>query len=218
MPHNSLRPENPRRRFLAQITAAAASLTALSPFAAGAEAMVSGKPADINDAWMKPLRGKHRQIFHGTAADTNAMLMASNFLTAYQESYAAKNGEVNAVIGLHSSALTTGFNDAMWAKYAFGKSVNVVDPKTKEPALRNIFASDGELAVTELQKRGVVFLLCNTALRLRTKSMAASLGVPYDTLYAELSSSRLPGTILVPALVVALNRAQESGFTYVRAS
>lgn len=217
MPRNSDRAENPRRRFLAELAVGAASLTAVNPLVRRAEALTSDKASDA-DAWMKPLKGRHRQIFHGMAAETNAMLMAKNFLDAYQESFGAKNGEVNAVIGLHGAALSTGFNDAIWAKYALGKSGNVVDPKTKEPATRNIFATEGDLAISELQKRGVVILLCNTALRLRTKSMAATLGVSYDTLYTEFSSSRLPGTILVPALVVALNRAQEKGFTYVRSS
>jgi hypothetical protein len=37
-------------------------------------------------------------------------------------------------------------------------------------------------------------------------------------MYSELSGGRLPGVILVPAMVVAINRAQERGFTYIRAS
>jgi hypothetical protein len=58
--------------------------------------------------------------------------------------------------------------------------------------------------------------MCNTALRLRSRSIATERGEPYDTVYKDLAASRLPGITLVPALVVALNRAQEKGFTYVR--
>lgn len=146
------------------------------------------------------------------------MLMTKNFLDAYAESYGAKPGHVNAAIGFHAGALAFGFNDAVWEKYAIGKSSEVTDPATKAPATRNIFATGSDLAIDTLQKRGVVFLMCNTALRLRTRAMASALNVPYDTLYAELSAGRLPGVILVPSLVVTLNRAQERGFTYVRAS
>jgi len=36
--------------------------------------------------------------------------------------------------------------------------------------------------------------------------------------YNDLKTWVLPGSIVVPGLVVAMNRAQEKGFTYVRAS
>ena len=120
------------------------------------------------------------------------------------------------MIGVHGPALNVGFTDAAWAKYGFGKSGNVTDPTTKEPAIRNIFATGGELAVDTLQKRGVLFLMCNTALRLRSRAIAKERGETYESVYKDLEASRLPGTILVPALVVALNRAQEKGVTYVR--
>lgn len=208
----------PRRQFLAQVTAAAASALTLSPFSGFAQSIASDKVPGDADAWMKPMKGKHKQIFHAVRAEIQPMLMAKNFLDSYEESYGAKPGHVNVAIGFHGGALAFGFNDALWNKYAMGKASDVTDPSTKEPALRNIFATGGDLAIDTLQKRGVVFLMCNTALRLRTKSMAASLNVPYDTLYTELSAGRLPGVILVPSLVVALNRAQENGFTYIRAS
>jgi len=91
-----------------------------------------------------------------------------------------------------------------------------VDPATKEPAVKNIFAAGGRLSVAESQKRGVVFLMCNTALRLRSRALATERGETYEAVYEDLKASRLPGMVLVPALVVALNRAQEAGFSYLR--
>jgi intracellular sulfur oxidation DsrE/DsrF family protein len=170
-----------------------------------------------NDAWMTPLKGKHRQFFHTIAAGETAMLMASNFLDTYAEAYGAKAGEANAVIGMHGPALSIGFNDAAWAKYELGKASSVTDPSTKAPAARNVFATGGPLAVDTLQKKGVVFLLCNNALRMRSRGIAAERGETFETVYEDLKASRLPGVLLVPAMVVAINRAQEAGFTYVRA-
>lgn len=209
---------NPRRRFLSQVAAAAASVAALSPIAGFAQAVSKDTVTGDGDAWMKPLKGKHKQIFHAVRAEVQPMLMSKNFLDAYAESYGAKPGQVNVAIGFHGSALAFGFTDAMWSKYAMGKAADVIDPTTKEPALRNVFATGSDLSIDALQKRGVVFLMCNTALRLRTKALAASLNQPYDSLYAEMSAGRLPGVVLVPSLVVTLSRAQEQGFTYVRAS
>jgi intracellular sulfur oxidation DsrE/DsrF family protein len=205
---------HPRRRFLGSAATVLAGLGLGLPAVARADHVLSDD--SIHDEWMKSLKGKHRQIFHATVAADSAMLMANNFLDAYSEAFEAKPGEVNVVIGIHSGALSIGFNDAAWAKYSFGKSSSVTDPATKEAAVKNIFARDGRLSVEESQKRGVVFLMCNTALRLRSRALATERGEPYETVYADLNASRLPGTVLVPALVVALNRAQEAGFTYVR--
>lgn len=209
---------SPRRRFIGRAAAALAALTAGFPATALAGASGSGMDDSEHDAWMKALKGKHRQFFHGMGASDAPMLMANNYLDAYTEAYGAKTGDASAVIGVHSAALSIGFNNAAWAKYGMGKTVSVTDPTTKEPAVRNIFATGGQLSVDTMQKRGVVFLMCNTALRLRSRGLAAERGETYETVYEDLKASRLPGVILVPALVVAINRAQEAGFTYVRAS
>ncbi len=147
------------------------------------------------------------------------MLMANNFLDAYAGEFAAKPGEVNAVIGIHSrasGALSLAFNDTAWAKYSMGKASSVTDPATKEPAVKNIFAAGGRLGIAESQMRGIVFLICNTAIKLRAREIAAERGDTYEAVYEDLKASLLPGMILVPAMVVAINRAQESGFTYLR--
>ena len=208
---------HPRRHFLGRAAAALAALATGIP--AVADATPGHLPeVDDNDAWMHSLKGKHRQFFHAMMAEETPMRMASNFLDSYRDAFKARDGEVNAVIGIHGSALAIGFNDAAWAKYAMGKGAGVPDPVTKEPAVRNIFATGTPLGIDTLQKRGILFLMCNTALRAKSRQVAAERGETYETVYADLSSSRLPGVILVPAMVVALNRAQEAGFTYVRAA
>ena len=208
---------HPRRHFLGRAATVLAAFGVGFPSAARADMILTGSAADSeHDAWMKPLKGKHRQMFHATAAGDGAMLMANNFLDAYAGEFAAKPGEVNAVIGIHGGALSLGFNDAAWAKYSMGKGSSVTDPATKEPALKNIFAAGGRLGIAESQKRGIVFLMCHTALRLRSRAIAAERGESYEAVYEDLKESRLPGMILVPAMVVAINRAQEAGFTYLR--
>jgi len=207
---------HPRRRFVGR---AAAALAALAGFTgiAKAETLSTGFADDSeHDAWMRQLKGKHRQFFHALDLNDRAMLMANNYLDAYEHDFAAKPGEANAVIGVHGAALAIGFTDAAWTKYGFGKSGNVTDPTTKEPAVRNIFATGGDLAVDTVQKRGVLILMCNTALRLRSRAFAKERGETYEVVYKDLAASRLPGTILVPAMVVAINRAEEKGIGYLR--
>jgi intracellular sulfur oxidation DsrE/DsrF family protein len=207
---------NPRRLFVGRVAAAIAALTGI-PGIARADSLSPTLADDSqHDAWMRQLKGKHRQFFHAVDLNDRAMLMASNYLDAYEHDFAAKPGEVNAVIGVHGAALNIGFTDSAWAKYGFGKSANVTDPTTKEPAIRNLFATGGDLAVDTLQKRGVRFLMCNTALRRVSRAIAKERGETYEVVYKDLEASRLPGTILVPAMVVAINRAQEKGIGYIR--
>ena len=47
---------------------------------------------------MKDIKAKHRQFFHGLDLGERPMLMASNFLDAYRDAYAAKPDEARAVI------------------------------------------------------------------------------------------------------------------------
>lgn len=207
---------HPRRRFLGRAVAALATLTVGIPSTLRADAILSGDSDDSeHDAWMTGLKGKHRQFFHALDAQETPMRMASNFLDAYTEAFGAKPGTANSVVGMHGGALPIGLNDAAWVKYALGSGIT--DPATKKPAVRNFFATDGRLSIEALQKRGILFLLCNTALRQRSTAIAKERGETYETVYEDLKASRLPGVVLVPAMVVAINRAQEAGFTYIRA-
>lgn len=207
---------HPRRRFVGRAVAAIAALTGIPEIARANTLSASVADDSQYDAWIHQLKGKHRQFFHALDLNDRAMLMANNYLDAYEHEFGLKPGEANAVIGVHGAALNIGFTDAAWAKYGFGKSGNVNDPTTKEPAIRNIFATGGDLAVDAAQKRGIMFLMCNTALRLRSRALAKERGETYEAVYKDLEASRLPGTILVPAMVVAINRAQEKGITYLR--
>ena len=205
-----------RRRFLAQLTGAAAAFGGLAlPGRAGAASMLN--PA--HDAWMQRARGRHRQFFHSTGhGDGAAMLMATNFLDVYGSAYSADPTHVSAVIGIHGSALPIGLTNAAWEKYELGKVINVNDPDTKAAAKRNVFAVGGPISIDTAIRRGIVLLVCNIAVTRLSQSLATSQSLVQADVYNDLRSSLIPGAILVPGLVVAINRAQEKGFTYVRAS
>lgn len=206
-----------RRRFLAQLSGGIAAFAGLSAPATAQRA--SSAITDPDDAWMQRAQGEHRQLFHAvTPADGLAMLMAMNFLDVYGSDYGASPGHVSAVIGVHGSALPIGLSDAAWDKYELGKRINVNDPDTKEPARRNVFAVGGPISIDTAMRRGVVLLVCNVALTLTARSLAAARSLPEAGVYDELKASIIPGAVLVPGLVVSMNRAQEKGFTYVRAS
>src|SRR6187401_689268 len=97
-PNDSL---HPRRRFFGRAAAAIAAITGI-PGIARADGLPDVIADDSqHDAWMKPLKGKHRQLFHAIDLNDRAMLMASNYLTAYENEFGEKRGEATAIIGVH---------------------------------------------------------------------------------------------------------------------
>ena len=209
-----------RRGFLAQLSGALAALAGFPAAAAAAASHTRDAMSEVDhDAWMARAKGKNRQLFHSTGhGDGAAMLMAANYLDVYESAYGARPADVSAVIGVHGSALPIALNDGAWEKYDLGKRINVNDPATKEHAKKNIFAVGGPISIDTVIRRGVVLLVCNVALTLTAKSLATARSLPEAEVYADLKGSLIPGAVLVPGLVVAINRAQQKGFTYVRAS
>jgi intracellular sulfur oxidation DsrE/DsrF family protein len=67
--------------------------------------------------------------------------------------------------------------------------------------------------LTALQQRGVRFLGCGRSFNALAATLAGA-GGDVSALEAELHAGVLPGVMIVPAMVIAVNRAQESGITY----
>lgn len=199
----------PRRGFLEKVMGLAAGLT-VAPSLAGASTQQSP-----DESWLQGLTGKHKQIFDvATTRGGTPLARTVNYLDAYAEAYGTKDADTNAVVGVHSAALALAFNDAMWAKYELGKRTGENDPRTQAPAVRNLFASGAPTSVARLQERGVRFIACMRAIR-RLSGELATPTSPADQVRAELVANLLPGVTPVPALIVAVNRAQEAGLTYV---
>lgn len=199
----------PRRGFLGRLFGSMAGL-AIAPTVLGAQGQSPSEP------WLQGLNGKHRQILDVSSTRGGTPLVRTgHFLDAYAEAYGMKDADLNAVVGIHSMAVVLGFNDAMWAKYELGRRVSEMDPRTQAPATRNPFASGSPTSIARLQERGVRFIACGRAVRRLSGELASEAGTSADSVRADLQANLLPGVIEVPALIVAVNRAQEAGLTYV---
>ena len=181
------------------------------------------------DAWLDALPGKHRTIIDAstvTGAGT-AMLYAYNLYLANKSDYSLPERDVAVVVCLRHSGTAFGFNDAIWGKY--GKTMNatvqLVDPNTKESPKTNLYLSvDYGLALTNLGstieslvKLGTRFAVCGMATRGLAGSIAAETGSDVDTVYKELIANTIPNGRMVSAGVLAVNRAQEYGYTLLTA-
>ncbi len=169
--------------------------------------------------WFDAFKGRHKQVYdYGTwdlSEDTRPLRYVKNYLDTYRDVFALQSPDVNTAVGV-SRAIAINLSDAMWQKYKIGERYKIVDPATKQPAVRNIFLSDGDLSVKAMQARGTAFWQCNVALGLVAQQLAQAAGMPVADVRADLVAGLNPGVHLVPSHVMAIGIAQEHGFTYMK--
>lgn len=219
-----------RRGFLGRVAAAAAGAAAAGflPRRLIAEPAASAP----DESWLKNLKGKHRQFFDmPQPAGGLPMIHVRNYINTYETAYGLKHPDVSAVAGLYFMTVPLAFTDAMWEKYALGKAANVTDSSTNAPAVRNVFwaprAGQGTLdvagpvplpadtAMEALQKRGVTYILCNNAFNFWMGTIGRATNQKPEDVRKEFEANMVPGVTVVPAMVIAINKAQDAGVTYM---
>jgi len=233
-----------RRGFLARLVggvAAAVSVPGLAAAHAPAAKKAAGNPAD---AWINEVKGTHRCLFDFPQHKGGAPLLhVLNYLNTYNEAYKVPAGAAGAVGTFYSigntSSIALAFNDAMWAKYGLGDYLGLKDQSGK-PYTRNVFnrftGDDAHiligafgtpaipellpmvpaLSISSLQKMGTKFLLCNNAFGAWCLELQARGKGKADALQKDLSENLLPGVTPVPAMVIAIEKAQAAGIRYNR--
>ena len=83
--------------------------------------------------------------------------------------------------------------------------------QAKEPPKANPSA----MALASLANQGVQFAVCSMATHRLAGSIARAAGITADAAFAELIANLVSNARLVPAGIVAVNRAQERGYTLV---
>ena len=228
-------PSSPERRsFLTRVNAGAAWLGAM---AMGGVAMAQQKSAPTTgwtparhekDDWFDQLPGKHRLVFDTTAYGglAEAILFANNFIRVNRADYGLQNNDLAVVIVVRHRSTPFGYNDAMWAKYGtvIAARAKVEDPKSKMPPKINIFNSGdyGDLlssratTLNSLFKQGVQLAVCSISTRGYATSIAQAVGGNVDAIFSELIANLVGNNArMVPAGIVAVNRAQERGYSLV---
>ena len=226
-----------RRLFLAQLGAgvgagiAGASLVGSPAAAAQSAAEPSWRPArHAQDDWLDKIPGVHRLLFDTTTADNLdlALLWATNYVATNLMAYGLKNTDLAVVIVTRHKATTFAYNDAMWAKYPFGASFNCKDA-SGNPEKANVYykaqtsmSFDGDPGAggniyqdwsgEACLKRGALFMVCHNALAAFAGMMAMAMHADPKATLAEWKANMLPGFLVVPAGVGALQAAMENGW------
>jgi hypothetical protein len=228
-----------RRNFLGGMFGAAAAAS----FPLAVKRAAAAQEASPDD-WMREVKGTHRCLFDFPQHKNGLPLLhILNYLNTYAAVYKAAAGQVSAVgtfYGMGGQAsIPLGFNDAMWQKYGLGEYTALKDASGK-PYTRNVLArpTKGDLPVLmqaiqspiipgmadampgigiqNLQKMGAKFLLCANALGGWCLELEARGKGKAPDIEKELRANLLPGVTIVPAMVIAIEKAQESGIRYNR--
>ena len=226
-----------RRRFLARAAGVAAAGGVI-----GARAADAGEAGQ--DDWIKEVKGTHRCLFDFPQHKNGfPLLHILNYLNTYSQAYKTAAGQVGAVGTLYSvgtqASIPLAFNDAIWAKYELGAYTGLKDAAGK-PYARNIFnqptpkdlhllmqavdtpmipalaGAMPAIGIESLQKMGAKFILCANALGIWCLELEARGKGKAQDVEQELRANVLPGVTIVPAMVIAIEKAQEAGIRYNR--
>ncbi len=208
-----------RRFFISRLTAAATFFGIGS--GAAADLQTGGgsgerfQPArHPQDDWFDQVPGKHRVYFDTTTAPkvSEAVAFATNYLDANRFGYGLEDADLAVVIGLRHRATPFAYNDAMWAKYgkAFADILDFIDPKTKKPPTINVYSG-----LAALVKRGVQLAVCDMATRAYSRRVSETTDGDPDAIYKELHANTIGSAHFAAAGIVAVNRAQERGYSIV---
>ena len=217
-----------RRSFLSRLTAGlGVTGLALAPGVATGQTAPGFRAArHKEDDWLDTLGTKHRFVFDTTATPgfLDAMLFANNFLTANQTGYGLTDADSGVVIVARHFSTAFAYNDAMWAKYGARLAERATPPDfAPKTPVKNPFNTTGAdlptrgITVQSLAGRGVHFAVCGMATRFAAGQIAQATGGNADAVFAELSANLVPNAHVMAAGIVAVNRAQERGYTLATA-
>ena len=229
-----------RRSFLARFGTGAAAFGAA--FAAGSSTAAAQSPQSpggpatpwqparhAEDDWFEQVSAKHRVFFDTNAAHGfgEAIFVANNTFTANRSGYGLTDADIALVICARHESTPFAYTDAMWEKYggALAERAGFSDPKTKAPPTVNVFQAAGYGAYGALLgnsgvlldaviKRGVRIAVCALATRAAASLIARQTGGKVDDVFTELTEHLVPNAHMVPAGIVAVNRAQERGYSF----
>lgn len=228
-----------RRRFLGQVLGAAAAAASLSATGAHAAAQESG-----SDDWIKEVKGTHRCLFDFPQHKNGfPQLHILNYLNTYATAYKTGPGQVGAVGTFYSAgkqaSIPLAFNDTIWAKYELGAYTGLKDASGKfytrnvlnrptpndlhllmqvidAPMIPALADAVPALGIESLQKMGTKFILCANALGIWCLELEARGKGKAADIDKDLRANLLPGVTIVPAMVIAIDKAQEAGIKYNR--
>ena len=201
---------NPRRSFLSRLGFAAAALTVGSTTTSAQRAGDWQPARESKDDWFDQIPGKHR-LFFDTLTDgglREARAFTNNYYDGSKSGYGLEPADLAVIICLRHAATPFAFGDAFWAKYgsAIAESLKLADT--------TLVTNPHRAQLETLGKRGVHYAVCDMASHRYAGHIARKIdGGNADAIYKEMTETVIGNAHFVPAGIIAINRAQERGYS-----
>ena len=233
-----------RRSFVRCAASGIAALGLLRGLPRAAEAQLVWKASEWNLPEFQKLvndPARVKQVFDVVQIGGGTALNSiKNSLNGLRFGFGIPEQQIRTVAGLHGAANMLNYDDYVWDKYKIGEWLNVTDPATGSPAVKNLFyRSKGGLkkesasqdpddpasiyqdtSMQALQARGVQFLSCHTALEEQVRVLIRRNRLPQspEDIVKDMLAHTEPGVLVVAAMGAAIAVLQAEGrYTYITA-
>jgi hypothetical protein len=233
-----------RRGFASKAAACFAALCSFSALKQPAEAQIVWTTSEWKLGSFEELLGEKarvKQLFDITQVENGAALAkVKNSLNGLHYGFGVPVGQIKVVGGLHGPANLLNYDDYVWSKYKIGAWLKIDDPETGQPAVRNPYyvskLSEAAARITAttdpndeasplqdasmqgLQRRGVRFLGCHTALEEQVRQLIKHYNLSEDpeTIVRDMLAHTVPQVMIVASMVSAIALLQcEERYSYV---
>jgi intracellular sulfur oxidation DsrE/DsrF family protein len=226
-----------RKQFLSTtalgVSVAALSASSVAEAAAPTRAQVHFhvlKPNEFDGAAINKiltLSNDNKQVFQSVELATIAPGVASlyihmqNSLNAYQFSYNMGANGLAVLAVLIGPSIALALNDAMWKKYKIGAALKADPTNTYYSASSNLDLAASpddpngiyqDWSAQALLKRGASFMVCHNATTAFAAMLGQGVGIAPQVALNDFVSNMLPGFLMVPAGVAAVQAAQTNGW------
>ena len=165
-----------------------------------------GRPADI------------RQLFEAVSFHDGLFNNVKNALNGLQYGFGFPAARIAFALCLHGPSSAYNYSDDVWSKYKIGEAFKLKDAKGN-PIRSNVFLqpskatqADEATDIPALQKRGVIFLTCHTAVEEQARNLIkggfAPAGMTPTQVADDILTHLIPGTHVVPSMVAAVGVLQ----------
>lgn len=224
---------------------AAAGMTALGLFAGAAnsaEAQLVWKSSDWKLAEFNKLvhhPARIKQVWDVVNIGGGKFLSnIKNALNGLHYGYGVPTEQIKIAAALHGPTNMMNYDDYVWEKYRIGEWLDVTDPDTEKPAIRNIFykSKNGlqkesastdpddpasifqDTSIEALQSRGVQFMSCHTATEEQARVLIKrnKLSQAPEEVVKDMLAHTQPNVLVNASMVSAIALMQAEGrYTYI---
>jgi hypothetical protein len=233
-----------RRSFASRAAACIAAFGAFSGMNQSADAQIVWTTSEWKLSSFEQLLGEKariKQLFDITQVENGAALAkVKNSLNGLHYGFGIPVDQIKVIGGLHGPANLLNYDDYVWSKYKIGAWLKIDDPQTGQPAVRNPYflskLADDTARITAttdhneetsplqdasmqgLQRRGVRFLGCHTALEEQVRQLIKHYNLSEDpeTIVRDMLAHTVPNVLIVASMVSAIALLQSEGrYSYV---